>query len=349
MLNFYHRFIKDAAAILAPLNGFLTGKKKKDKQAINWTTESEEAFRESKKRLAEATLLAHPLENAKLIIKTDASNNAMGAVLEQQQAGNWKPLGFFSKKLSETQQKYSTYDRELLAMYSALKFFRHMVEGQDVTILTDHKPLQYAFQQPLDKASERQRRQLSFISEITTEIIYVAGKENTVADTLSRVETINMPTVVTTDELYEEQQKDEELQTLLRSKTALTLKKLRLDDGDKAIYCDVTDQIRVYVPTPLRRRIFDVTHKASHPSGRTTRKMIAQKFIWPSMQKDIAHWAKTCLACQRAKIHRHNIRNPEHIPIPNDRFSHIHIDIVGPLPPSKGFRYCLTMIDRTTR
>ncbi|XP_011699846.1 PREDICTED: uncharacterized protein LOC105457091 [Wasmannia auropunctata] len=234
----------DAAAILAPLNGFLTGKKKKDKQAINWTTESEEAFRESKKRLAEATLLAHPLENAKLIIKTDASNNAMGAVLEQQQAGNWKPLGFFSKKLSETQQKYSTYDRELLAMYSALKFFRHMVEGQDVTILTDHKPLQYAFQQPLDKASERQRRQLSFISEITTEIIYVAGKENTVADTLSRVETINMPIVVTTDELYEEQQKDEELQTLLRSKTALTLKKLRLDDGDKAIYCDVTDQIR---------------------------------------------------------------------------------------------------------
>lgn len=349
IVNFYHRFINNAATVLAPLNKYLAGKKKKDKQPIDWTAASEEAFQESKKRLAEATLLAHPIENAKLIMKTDASSTAMGAVLEQYQDGNWKPLGFFSKKLSDTQQKYSTYDRELLAIYSALKFFRHMVEGRDVTIVTDHKPLQYAFQQPLDKASERQRRQLSFISQITTQIIHIAGKENTIADALSRIETINMPVVVTTDELFQEQQNDEELQTLLKSKTAITLKKLRLDDGDKTIYCDVSDQIRIYVPTSLRRRIFDTTHKVSHPSGRTTKKMIARNFVWPSMQKDIAHWAKTCLACQRAKIHRHNIRTPEQIPVPDDRFSHVHLDIVGPLPPSKGFRYCLTIIDRTTR
>jgi len=82
----------------------------------------------------------------------------MGAVLEQYQEESWKSLGFFSKKLSKTQQRYSTYDRELLAIYSALKFSRHLVEGRQVTIMTDHKPLQYAFQQPLDKASERQRR-----------------------------------------------------------------------------------------------------------------------------------------------------------------------------------------------
>jgi len=349
MVNFYHRFINNAATILAPLHKYLVGKGKRDKQPINWTAETEEAFQESKRQLAEATLLAHPLENAKLIIKTDASNTAMGAVLEQYQAGNWRPLGFFSKKLTETQQRYSTYDRELLAIYSALKFFKHMVEGRDVTILTDHKPLQYAFHQPLDKASEKQRRQLSFISQITTQIIYVAGKENTVADTLSRIESIDMPVIVTTEDLYKGQQEDEELKTLLRTKTALTLKKLRLDDGEKAIYCDITDQIRIYVPTALRRRIFDVTHKLSHPSGRATRKMIAQRFVWPNMQKDIAYWAKTCLACQKAKIYRHNIRSPEQIPVPDDRFSHIHIDIVGPLPPSKGFRYCLTMIDRTTR
>lgn len=332
MINFYHRFIENAATVLAPFNKYLANKKKKDKQPINWTTTEEEAFRESKKRLANATLLAHPIENAKLIIKTDASSIAMGTVLEQYQSGEWKPLGFYSKKLSKTQQRYSTYDRELLAIYADLKFFRHMVEGRDVTIATDHKPLQYAFQQPLDKASERQRRQLSFISQITTKITYLAGKENTVADALSRLEEINMPIIVTTDELADEQQKDQELQTLLKSKTSLNLKKLRLDDGDKTVYCDVIDEIRIYVPTSLRRRIFDVTHKVSHPSGRTTRKMITRKFVWPNMRKDITYWAKTCLACQRAKIHRHNKRIPEHIPIPDDRFSHIHLDIVGPLP-----------------
>lgn len=89
-----------------------------------------------------------------------------------------------------------------------------------------------------------------------------------------------MPVIVTTDELYEE------LQTLLRTKTALTLKELRLDDGEKTLYCDVTDRIRTYVPKSLRRRMFDVIHKVSHPSGRT-RKMIAGRFVWPNMQKDI--------------------------------------------------------------
>jgi len=176
MINFYHRFINGAATILVPLHKHLIGKKK-DIQPITWTIETETAFQESKKRLAEATLLAHSLENAKLILKTDASNHAIGAVLEQYQEESWKSLGFFSKKLSEIQQRYSTYNRELLAKYSALKFFKHLVEGS-----YDHDRSQTI---TVDKTSERQRRQLSFIGQIATQIIYVAGKENTVADALS--------------------------------------------------------------------------------------------------------------------------------------------------------------------
>jgi len=68
--------------------------------------------------------------------------------------------------------------------------------------------------------------------------------------------------------------------------------------------------------------------------------MIAQRYAWPSMQKNITY-------CQRSKIYRHNIRNPEQIPVSDERFLYIHLDVVGPL--LKGFRYCLTMIDRTTR
>lgn len=67
------------------------------------------------------------------------------------------------------------------------------------------------------------------------------------------------------------------------------------------------------------------------------------------MNKDISYRAKTCLACQRAKIHRHVKNIPEHIPIPDGRFQHIHLDIVGPLPRSRNFLYCLTIIDRYTR
>lgn len=144
-------------------------------------------------------------------------------------------------------------DRELLAIFISLKFFRHQVEGQDIIILTDHKPLQYAFLQASDKASERQRKQLDFISQITTKIIYVPGKENEVADALSRIEAIDMPMVVSTDELYEEQQKDKELELLLKKGTSLALKKLHLNDGDKTIYCNVADQIRICVPARFTR------------------------------------------------------------------------------------------------
>ena len=92
-----------------------------------------------------------------------------------------------------------------------------------------------------------------------------------------------------------------------------------------------------------------MVHQMSHPSGRATHRQIAQKFVWPSMSKDIKEWARTCLACQQSKIHRHNHTTPSKIPIPDSRFEHVHIDIVGPLPPSKSFRYLLTMIDRFTR
>lgn len=68
------------------------------------------------------------------------------------------------------------------------------------------------------------------------------------------------------------------------------------------------------------------------------------------MNKDITHWARTCLPCQRAKIHRHVRReNPEKITIPDERFKHIHLDLIGPLLLTNNFKYCLTIVDQYTR
>jgi cleavage and polyadenylation specificity factor subunit 1 len=77
----------------------------------------------------------------------------MGAVLQQFVNEDWQPLAFFAKKLNPTQQKYSAYDRELLAIYEAVKHFRQMLEARHFTIFTDHKPIIYAFQQKRDKCS----------------------------------------------------------------------------------------------------------------------------------------------------------------------------------------------------
>ena len=112
---------------------------------------------------------------------TDASGLAVGAVLAQ--SGD-RPISFFSKKLSDAEKKYSTFDRELLAVFLAIKHFRHVLEGRRFTVFTDHKPLCGAMTSLADR-SPRQTRHLSFIAEFTANICHVSGTSNVVADALS--------------------------------------------------------------------------------------------------------------------------------------------------------------------
>lgn len=124
-VNFYRRYLPYAVATQAPLNEYLKESKKNDKRPLQWTEVAVKAFEQTKEDLANATLLVHPALNAKLRLSTDASGLAMGAVLEQStDSKSWEPLGYFSKKFSPAQIRYSTYDRELTAIYQAIKFFR---------------------------------------------------------------------------------------------------------------------------------------------------------------------------------------------------------------------------------
>jgi hypothetical protein len=164
MLNFYRRFLPHAAAIQAPLHTVLSGPRVKGSHPITWTPDLHRAFEECKASLSRATLLAHPDPSAPLALVTDASTSAMGAVLQQRVGKAWQPLAFFSKKLNQTQHKYSAYDRELLAVYEAVKHFRHMLEARHFIIFTYHKPITYAFQQKRDKCSPRQFNHLDYIA-----------------------------------------------------------------------------------------------------------------------------------------------------------------------------------------
>jgi hypothetical protein len=164
MLNFYRRFLPHAAATQAPLHGILSGPRVKGSHPITWTPELLKAFDECKASLSRATLLGHPDPSAPLAHVTDVSTSAMGAVLQQQVKNAWQPLAFIFKKLNPAQQKYSTYDRELLAIYEAVKHFRHTLEARHYIIFTDHKPITYAFQQKRDTCSPRQFNYLDFVS-----------------------------------------------------------------------------------------------------------------------------------------------------------------------------------------
>ena len=180
-VNFYHRFIPHAAEILRPLHDVLQGNPRK----LRWGKEQRTAFKHAKQALSDATLLVHPNTKAVTSVTCDASGTAIGASLDQLIDGEWKPLAFFSRKLSHAKLKYSAFDRELLAIYLSIKHFRYFLEGRQFTVYTDHLPLTTAITSTADR-SPRQTRQLSYIAEFTTDIRHLPGKTNVVADALSR-------------------------------------------------------------------------------------------------------------------------------------------------------------------
>jgi hypothetical protein len=124
MVNFYRRFLPGIARRLQPLTDALRGAPK----TLEWPPAAA-AFRAAKAALAAAVPLAHPAPNAVLSLPTDASDTHVGGVLQQLTGGRWQPLAFYSKKLSGAGTRYSTFDRELLAAFRAVRHFRFLLEG----------------------------------------------------------------------------------------------------------------------------------------------------------------------------------------------------------------------------
>jgi transposase InsO family protein len=350
IINFYRSCIPRAAEHQRVLNKFLHNSKKNDKSIITWHGEADNAFEQCKESIKSAVTLFHPNTESPLSLMTDCSSTCAGAVLQQKVNGNWQPLGFFSKALSPAQTKYSTYDRELLAIYMAIKHFRYHIEGQNVTVYTDHKPLTFA----MEKASSnndtpRRLRQLDFISQFCTEIKHIAGTDNAVADALSRIEEITFPSAINYSELSKDQEQSTELLHIMQNNKKLTFKKICLPGTNTKIVCETSfNKIRPYLPLQYRQLAFNAVHGLSHPGFRSTKKMIADRFFWPSMNKNISTWTKACVPCQKSKIHRHTVSPLAEFP-QTDRFEHIHIDIIGPLPLCQDYKYCVTIIDRRTK
>ncbi|GFX04352.1 retrovirus-related Pol polyprotein from transposon 17.6 [Trichonephila clavipes] len=279
-----------------------------------------------KQALADAALLAHPSPSAPLALHVDASDYAIGGALHQVVDSELQPLAFFSRKLTSSEKSYSAYDRELLAIYSAIRYFRYMLEARDFTVFTDHKPLTYAFRQKVTRS------------------------DNIAADVLSRVSAITFPTQIDYDCIAETQQTDQELHTLIASGTSLELKKVTFPNSSTEIMCDLsTGTARPYIPKQHRQDVFSAMHNLSHPGIRRSVHLMKQRFVWPSISSDVAKWARHCLACQKSKIHRHTRSPLSSFQEPSQRFDHVHLDLIGPIPPSNGYTYCLTMIDRFSK
>lgn len=352
MINFYRDFISHATESQQKLSSLAPGNKKNDHTQIVWTTDAENAFEQCKQQLINATQLAYPSPNAHLCLFTDASDTSVGGALHQFINDKLQPLAFYSEKLNDAQRKYSAYDRELTAIYQSIIHFKYMLDGRQFTVYTDQRPLSHAFHQNLDKASPRQLRQLDYISQFTTDIRYIRGQDNIVADLMSRINSISEKRDTPIDwKLFAEQQAtDVELKEFQMNDKSLKLVQSEECSNGHKIWCDnATGKMRPFVPKDMRFQVFNGIHSIHHPGIKASCKLITDRFVWPNMKKDISNWVKFCVQCQRTKVHRHTKTTISTYALPSKRFEHLNIDLIGPLPPSDDNRYCLTIIDRYTR
>ena len=100
---------------------------------------------------------------------------------------------------------------------------------------------------------------------------------------------------------------------------------------------------------PFQHQVYNPLHSLSHPDICATQQLITSCLVWPGINKDVQMWARACLQCQRFKVHWHTVTRLSTFASPDIRFDHIHINFVGPLSPSRGYRYLLTCIDHFTR
>ena len=350
MCNFYRHLIPHFASIVLPLTEL--AKHNPNSKSLTLSPAESKAFEDIKHQLFNTSAVPHPAPGMpQLHLVTDSSQYAVGAALHQIVDSQPIPIGFYSAKLSQAQQKYSTFDRELLAAYMAVLHFKYLIEGRIVTLFTDHRPLQSAFKCTKPPKSDRQQRHLSVLAEYVSEVIYIRGDENVVADCLSRPANAVSVDLCDLPSLAELQSQDETLESLKSNLKSFPI-------NDKIIWCNTsTPYPRPFIPSSARPSIFQSLHNIAHPGVKTSLSLIKSRFYWPDMDREIRQLVNQCLQCQQSKVHKHTKSPISNFNLPAERLQAVHIDIIGPLPPAtlphetypSHSRYVLTCIDRATR
>lgn len=340
--NFYRRFIRSFSSVAAPLTALLKGKPR----SLQWTDAAQDAFTALKQRFTTAPILKFPDPTKQFVVEVDASDVGVGAVLSQRRGEPPKlhPCAFYSHRLSPAERNYDVGNRELLAVKMALEQWRHWLEGakEPFVVITDHRNLEYI--QAAKRLNARQARWSLFFSRFDFTITYRPGSKNGKADALSRIHTISEPFPV--------------LKPILPPSiiVAPVLWKIDADirreqRGEPTPATCPPD--KMYVPSTVRDRVIVWSHTSlasGHPGIEKSMELISRKYWWPSIAHDVQRYVKSCSICTTTKSPR--CLPPGKLmplPTPNRPWSHLAIDFLSDLPPSKGYTVILVVVDRFSK
>ncbi|KAK1595654.1 hypothetical protein QYE76_017288 [Lolium multiflorum] len=291
LAGFYRRFVKDFSTIACPLNELT-----KKNVPFVWGKAQQKAFDELKKRLTEAPLLVLPDFAKTFEIECDASGLGIGGVLMQ----NGKPVAYYSEKLDGARLNYPIYDKELYALVRVLEVWQHYLWPREFIIHSDHESLKYLKSQ--HTLNKRHAKWVEFIESFPYVIKYKKGKDNVVADALSR---------------------------------KLTLLLTRLD-----FHCSIEKGIddfylhqgflfkgnKLCVPmSSLRLLLLQESHGGGlmgHFGREKTYAMLSTHYYWPRMYRDVERLCRRCTTCLQAK----SSSNP--YGLPRTKYGHDSIFVV---------------------
>jgi hypothetical protein len=298
---------------------------------------------------------------------------ALGAVLTQISEDGEHPIEYASRTLNQSEINYSTTEKEALAVVWALDKFRGYVEGSPVTVISDHQPLKWLLS--LKSPSGQLARWALRIQGYDLKIDYVPGRQNLVADTLSRppckhaedtacdvcTVTVDVPTR-SPAEIRAEQKKDPELLKIIDSFESnhddfskWTERGYVMANGILHRYSgeeDVEDA-QLVVPSHERPRIMQDYHDAptaGHYGVERTLKRIAHRYYFTGMRHYVTEYLKNCADCQRYKASTQKPAGLVQTPAYNRRFEVLSVDLFGPLPETPtGEKWIFIVEDTATK
>ena len=353
LINYYGKFIQNAATVLAPLNRLLC----KDAE-WRWSQECQRSFDLAKETLVSSEVLMHYTPTLPIKMAGDASAYGIGAVIAHVLPdGSERPVAFASRTLTSSEKNYAQVEKEALSLIFGVKHFHAYLYGRKFTIVTDHRPLTTILGPkkgipPL--AAARLQRWAWILSAYKYEIEFRPTGDHGNADGLSRLPLSGIPP--------EETDSDPKLFNISQMEALpVTVRQLRAATGSDPVLSKVLRYtkgtwpyqipqhlrpfserrneltveegcllwgFRVIIPQNLREKLLQELHQ-DHP-GVTRMKSVARSYMWwPGLDKELEHLAKACQSCQAVK------RAPPVAPLhpwvwPSKPWQRVHLDFAGP-------------------
>ncbi|KAJ3690878.1 hypothetical protein LUZ61_020042 [Rhynchospora tenuis] len=353
LTGYYRRFVQNYGVIARPLTEQLK------KNAFHWNEEADKAFEQLKIAMTTAPVLAMPNFKLPFVLETDASDYGIGAVLMQ----NRKPLAFLSKCIGVKNQGLSTYEKEFLALLTAVKKWRHYLIGGQFVIKTDQISLKHLLEQKVNHMM--QHKGVCKLLGLDYKIEYKKGIDNKVADALSRkpgqfekkcFEESELQVVSELVPQWVEEMKASYVQDQWIQGLKTKIEKGEDENNKLTVHQELVrykNRLCVGATSGWRNQLIKEVHD-SHVGGHSgilsTYKRLKSMFYWPGMKDDVYQYVRNCENCQITK--GEHVKTPgllQPLPIPHEAWSSISMDFIVGLPKSDGKEVIWVVVDRLTK